>query len=102
MELVQTGNGKHGRALPREQRLGVFLLAMSMLLCYSAGCCIYLDFGDEFEVLDVHVDLIACAQIMWVLPVRRLDLLQPLRVPFRVGGEVEELGVLARESGMVW
>lgn len=32
MELVQTGNGKHGRALPREQRLGVFLLAMSILI----------------------------------------------------------------------
>lgn len=86
MELVKTCNGKHGRALPSEHRLRVFLEVYHEHIAFEAEVyLIYLHFSDEFEVFNVDVDLIARGQIMWVLPVLRLDLLQPLGVPFRVG-----------------
>ena len=86
MELVQTSNGKHGRALPSEHRLRVFLEVDHEHIVFGAEVyLIYLHFSDELEVFNVDVDFIARGQIMWVLPVLRLDLLQPLGVPFRVG-----------------
>lgn len=65
MEFMQTSNGKHGRALPRKQALGVLLcrlweIQLNILSsCWGVARHSHLDFGDELEVLNVDFDFIS-------------------------------------------